>query len=57
MPTMNEIKQLEGVKGEMRRYFVDFLRKNGKGVSNEEFELLSKFENYIVERMDSKTNG
>jgi hypothetical protein len=49
---MNDLKDTSEVKLMIRGYFVDFLKEKGKGISNNEFEMLSQFENYIVKRME-----
>lgn len=52
MPSPIEIKQIENPKSMIRKYLIDFLKKNSKGLTSREFEILSQFENYIVERMN-----
>jgi hypothetical protein len=42
------------LKGLMRGYFIEFIKDEGKGITCDEFELVSKFEDYIFKKLSEK---
>jgi hypothetical protein len=42
------------LKNTLRKYFINFLQDNKGEISSNEFELLSKFENYIFKQMSEE---